>query len=237
MNQQFVFQLFLSRILMDFDAFVCYNCASWVVWVTMQCRYVRIMNIFWIYPPPFNSGKWRFSSGSATKNEMSSWWWFLLEGGEIPNHIMQNLQGHGSPSQKSHQQNCQYCISWWSEISADFFYNSFFFDIYFVCQTLYSNQSIPKSFQNGSHLTWYFQLPRFLVFSMDWLWPQRWGPRTWNVAFPCPRDVTTRATQRAIVGRCGCGGLVGWKLSKLPSWQNLGIIHPLDPYHVSIWGA
>lgn len=156
--------------------------------------------------------------------------------GSIPDHIIQNLQGHGSPSQKSHQQNCQYCISWWSEISADFFYNSFFLDIYFVCQFLNTNQSIPNHF-NVVPLD--LVLPTSTVFGihMDWLWTldsQRWGQRTWNVAFPCPRDVTTRATQRAIVGRCGCG-LEVVKIAILAKPWNHSSLRALSRYR--IWGA
>ena len=172
---------------------------------------------------------------------MSSWWWLLLAGGASQIILFRTFKGHGSPSQKSHQQNLPglYIMIIWDLVLISLQ----LFILLWHIQSLpdfASNQSIPKSFPSGPHLTWYFQLPRFSVFTWTDL-----GPSTANHEVRGHGTWLSHAQGMLLQGLpngqssggVGVEGLVGWKLSKLPSWQNLGIIHPLDPYHMSIWGA
>jgi len=65
------------------------GCVShYAVWICSNNEYM-----FLIYPPPFNSGKWRLSSGSATKHVMSSWWWLLLAAGASQIILFRTFKG------------------------------------------------------------------------------------------------------------------------------------------------
>ncbi len=47
-----------------------YSMVEWDWWMGMFRN-----NLSWIYPPPSNSGKWRFIRIPEPRNVMSSWWW------------------------------------------------------------------------------------------------------------------------------------------------------------------
>ena len=76
--------------------------------------------ISWIYPPPSNSGKWRFRLGFPTKNVMSSWWWLASWVGGRPKlfHSIYNYSDGAHFEGDTHHSPCQafpwshFCSTW-----------------------------------------------------------------------------------------------------------------------------
>lgn len=175
------------------------------------------MNIFWIYPPPFNSGTWRFSSGSATKHVMSSWWWLLLAGGASQIILFRTFKGTDHRLKKV------------TSRIARIVYNDYLrlvlislqlFILLWHIQSLpdfASNQSIPKSFPSGP--TWPgtsnfhdFRYSHGLTWDPQ---PQIMRSADMERGFPMPKGCyykgyPTGNRREVWVWRVG-----GWKLSKL----------------------